>query len=752
MIQPGTLFARDFLVERTLATGGMGSLFVVKQVSTGRKRALKLMHGDLVKDTKLRERFSQEAQVGSRIESSHIVEVISAGVDEVYDLPYLVMELLEGETLTSALRSDDVENLRPARILAQLHEALGAAHANGIVHRDIKPDNIFLAIKRGSAEREVKVLDFGIAKLLADANASRTSAMGTPLWMAPEQTESRARITTAADVWALGLVTFAVLARRLYWRSATQDASVQAVMREVLFEPLVPASTRVDELGGRRLPDGFDAWFARCVARDPSLRFQNATESFAALQPLLQAESTDKHVGLRTAWPQTQLNDGLIALPPAPPPHPRRRAVRTFVLAGVLVATLAGGIGLWAALSPPAAHKSAKTVSASEASSPPIAPVPSVGPSAPEPSATPSLPVIVTDPTVILQKAQTRLDGKELYAAPYSASRHRLRELVNVNGDEYGDLVAICTRQDKEHGPTLLLFLGSAAGLKTDAAFTLKDANYRNESWTSILPLGDLNNDGVKDVALGSTIFLGEKQGNLRTAGKVTKGRSSNSSWADLNGDKRDDLILHDYEGGSARYQLRSSSDQLEPEVQLVVPVRSSKNRLVASFGDLNGDDLADILVANHADTSKAVFVYYGKPVSGPSPTSSFSVNVDEFIPGSAEDDADVAYVGDANGDGLGDIAVGQGSQCRVRYSAAGGAAPAWGPLLPINCGLAEPGDFNGDGFADLAARTEALPEGIEVRHGSASGLSETPATIINGGSITSACSFFYFPGAGALL
>ena len=131
--------------------------------------------------------------------------------------------------------------------------------------------------RRRGAPFVVKVLDFGIAKVLAEAKTAATAPLGTPLWMAPEQTQAGASIGAPTDVWALGLVAFRLLSGRIYWSSSYLDgASTFMLMREILFEPLGVASDRSAQLGGAELPPGFDGWFARCVVREVPQRFPDA--------------------------------------------------------------------------------------------------------------------------------------------------------------------------------------------------------------------------------------------------------------------------------------------------------------------------------------------------------------------------------------------------------------------------------------------------------------------------------------------
>ncbi|MFO0551388.1 MAG: protein kinase [Polyangiaceae bacterium] len=287
---PNDILGSDYKLIRSLSRGGMGEVFEAEQISTGSKRAVKLMHPDLLEDAKLRARFELEAKVSSRIPSDHVVQVLVAGVDAPTGTPFLVMELLVGETLRAHVaRRGPLPTDEAIRLLRELLHAMVSAHAQGIVHRDLKPENLFLArSRRVDGETTLKVLDFGIAKLLEDAQTHRTAAMGTPLWMAPEQTESGKKVTPATDVWALGLITFYLLTGREYWRSASvKGAGVQATMREMLFDELEPASARAEALGSTsKLPNGFNDVFAKAVARDPLSRYADARDFEIALRPL----------------------------------------------------------------------------------------------------------------------------------------------------------------------------------------------------------------------------------------------------------------------------------------------------------------------------------------------------------------------------------------------------------------------------------------------------------------------------------
>jgi TPR repeat protein/serine/threonine protein kinase len=294
VLESGVLIGGDYRVERKLAEGGMGAVFVAEQVSTGAKRALKIIKPELLHEPKLRQRFEQEARVTSRIASDHVVGVVAAGIDLERGLPWLAMELLQGQTLhqtvsdRGALRRDVA-----CTILRQLAHAIDAAHVAGIVHRDLKPENIFLAEARQSgASFFVKVLDFGIARVVREAHLTRTDALGTPLWMAPEQAGTTDTVGPWTDIWPLGLIAFYVLTGRSFWLSGQGEGTPLGVVREICIDPLPAASERARQVGSDvEVPTTLDPWFARCLSRDVGARFKTAGEAVRELERALGLES-----------------------------------------------------------------------------------------------------------------------------------------------------------------------------------------------------------------------------------------------------------------------------------------------------------------------------------------------------------------------------------------------------------------------------------------------------------------------------
>ena len=286
-LEIGRVFAGDFRVTRLIAEGGMGTVYEVEQLSTHKRRALKLLRAPLSAPDKAAQRFEREATVGASIDSEHAVEVIAAGVEDGVQ-PWLAMELLVGGDLGAVVEHQG--RLTPAQLLElfrQLCHGLGAAHAAGIVHRDLKPANIFVARpKRAGMPFMVKILDFGIAKVVegSRSGATQTETVGSPMWMAPEQLDAR-RPSPRTDVWALGLIAFWALTGKYFWHAAHKtEANVQAMFVEQLFKPIDAASVRAEAYGvADALPPGFDAWFARCTVREEAARFAGAHEAFEAL-------------------------------------------------------------------------------------------------------------------------------------------------------------------------------------------------------------------------------------------------------------------------------------------------------------------------------------------------------------------------------------------------------------------------------------------------------------------------------------
>nr|WP_240807637.1 serine/threonine-protein kinase [Polyangium spumosum] len=285
----GAIFAGRYRVERRIASGGMGAVYEVVHLETNRRRALKVMHANFVQSDDLRGRFRQEARVAAEIESEYIVDVFDAGIDDTSGMPFLVMELLRGEELGKRLRR--VGPLPPEEVLSHLHQtslALDKTHRAQIVHRDLKPDNLFLCEREDGPPR-VKVLDFGIAKIVAAGatGAGATQSLGTPLYMAPEQFLMDSSVSPATDIFALGMITFTLLVGKPYWFEESRGGpNVFAFAAHAALGPREPATARAARLGAT-LPPTFDGWFARATAKAPGERFPSASSAVKALAEAL---------------------------------------------------------------------------------------------------------------------------------------------------------------------------------------------------------------------------------------------------------------------------------------------------------------------------------------------------------------------------------------------------------------------------------------------------------------------------------
>ncbi|HEY3499488.1 MAG TPA: serine/threonine-protein kinase [Polyangiaceae bacterium] len=275
----GRVVASKYCLLNEVGRGGMGSVWVAEHLGLRSRVAVKLINPDLASSTRAMRRFEQEARAAATIRSPHVVQVLDFGVDA--GSPYLVMELLDGESLGSYLRARERMPPRETwKVIDHVGRAMSRAHAQGFVHRDLKPDNIFLV--DDDEEYFVKVLDFGIAKaldpgVLGGGPLTNSGALlGTPHHMSPEQAESRT-VDSRADLWSMGVVTFECLTGLLPF----EGDSLPAVLRSICYDAIVVPSSVAP------VPPGFDAWFARAVARDPERRFQTARELVEDLEPLI---------------------------------------------------------------------------------------------------------------------------------------------------------------------------------------------------------------------------------------------------------------------------------------------------------------------------------------------------------------------------------------------------------------------------------------------------------------------------------
>ncbi|GMV16006.1 MAG: serine/threonine protein kinase [Polyangiaceae bacterium] len=339
----GTVVGGRYTVERVIGQGGMGSVWLGRHVSLGHPVAIKFVHPKLAKSSEARRRFEVEAKAAARINSRHAVKVHDHGVTEDGH-PYIVMEYLEGEPLERAIKTRGPLLLpEVTTIVTQVARALEAAHEAGVVHRDLKPDNIFLARdpEAGRLGYTVKVVDFGIAKLAHDEHkveggTQAGALLGTPHYMSPEALTSSHPVGPPSDVWSLGACAFSALCGSPPFGGDV----IGEVVLKVCSAPM-PVPSKVNS----NVPREFDTWFMRACARVPAQRFQSAREAAVALQQLSQwAQESREQVSyaVRPTQPST-LELELEEMQP--------QGGRGKVLAGVLVglALAIGGLGLYTA-------------------------------------------------------------------------------------------------------------------------------------------------------------------------------------------------------------------------------------------------------------------------------------------------------------------------------------------------------------------------------------------------------------------
>jgi serine/threonine-protein kinase len=265
----------------------MGAVYEVEDVKTASSRALKIMHPDLVGDAELRARFEQEARVTGGVESEHVVRTFDAGVDEPTGTPFIVMELLRGEELGAKLKSGGALPVQESlTYLAQAARALDKTHAAGIVHRDLKPENLFLTT-RDDGSGCLKILDFGVAKVLTEGTGKTTKALGTPLYMPLEQIQGSRDIGPEADRYALAHIAYAMIVGEPYWREESRDVGLVALCMKVANGIDEAATSRARRRCKTELPPAFDDWFTKAVATSPVDRYPSSVEMVADLERAL---------------------------------------------------------------------------------------------------------------------------------------------------------------------------------------------------------------------------------------------------------------------------------------------------------------------------------------------------------------------------------------------------------------------------------------------------------------------------------
>jgi serine/threonine protein kinase len=269
-VTAGTVLAGKYRLMSLLGRGGMGSVWRAERMGWQAPVAIKLMNAVDLQDAPALARFQREARLAASLRSIHVVQVLDDGVDPTTGAPFIVMELLDGESLAERLQR--VGRLRPpvvAQIITQIARALARAHDAGLIHRDLKPDNILIV--RNDDEELVKVLDFGIAKWMwgpqhLSGGTLQGQMLGTPAYMSPEHFANSSHIDHRADLWSLGVIAFECMVGVRPFQGET----LVSLALSVCSGKFSMASSLAE------VPEGFDMWFARAVAQNPADRYPSA--------------------------------------------------------------------------------------------------------------------------------------------------------------------------------------------------------------------------------------------------------------------------------------------------------------------------------------------------------------------------------------------------------------------------------------------------------------------------------------------
>ncbi|MDB4930420.1 MAG: Serine/threonine protein kinase PrkC, regulator of stationary phase, partial [Myxococcaceae bacterium] len=272
------LIGGRYRVVRELGRGGMGTVYEAENVRTHRRVALKTMRDGAPDGDETRARFAREARAAGQLRHPNVVDVLDLGDDDGRGLRFIVQELLEGGDLGQCLRA--VGSLAPRATLATLlpvMDALAAAHARGVFHRDVKPDNLFL--HEGSAGVVPKVIDFGIAKLSAnDVDPSRSitgEMVGSPNYVSPEQARGDREVDGRADVWSMGMVFYKCLSGAVAYAAPTTSM----LLAKIIYEEPTPLAALAPSL-----PRDLTAVIQRAVVKDRALRWSSMAEFAAAVR------------------------------------------------------------------------------------------------------------------------------------------------------------------------------------------------------------------------------------------------------------------------------------------------------------------------------------------------------------------------------------------------------------------------------------------------------------------------------------
>ncbi|MCP3135889.1 serine/threonine-protein kinase [Pyxidicoccus xibeiensis] len=327
----------NYQLERLLGEGSMGRVFQARHARLGRQVALKVLKPEHARDSGFVQRFFQEARTVNQINHEHIVEIFDFVDEGEGGHVYCVMELLRGQSLGSLLQEEKLTLARIQRIAVQVCAALGAAHQVGVVHRDIKPDNLFIIHRAGQPDF-VKVLDFGVAKLLtSEGNTTGTmdgTIIGTPAYMAPEQAAGLP-VDARSDVYAVGNILYEMLSGR----PPFQAPAFGQLVVQIITQPPPPLPALLPS--GEPLPPQLSSLVMRCLAKEQDARPASLAEVTTSLLLLPASGTAAEGAALQAAHDASERpTKRMHALAGPLRPH-------VVVAAGAAVLALVSGILTW---------------------------------------------------------------------------------------------------------------------------------------------------------------------------------------------------------------------------------------------------------------------------------------------------------------------------------------------------------------------------------------------------------------------
>jgi eukaryotic-like serine/threonine-protein kinase len=319
MLEPGELIDGKYLVQRLIGRGGMGEVYEGQHTLVERRVAIKVVFDEVAASEHGASRFEREVRAAGRIGNDHILEIYDVGT-----LPsgsrYMVSEFLDGQELSTRLASQGPMHPRTiGMLMTQLLAGLAAAHQVGILHRDLKPDNIFLVREKAGQADFVKIIDFGISKFQSLSNAGESMKMtatgvvvGTPYYLSPEQARGLKDVDARSDLYAVGVIMYECATGRVPFHAE----SFNELIFKIALEDPAPLESLVP---------GIDPWFVglvqKAMARDPAQRFQSAQEMRSELARWLGLSQSSGARPVQPGFDATVMADS--GFTPSPMPRPR---------------------------------------------------------------------------------------------------------------------------------------------------------------------------------------------------------------------------------------------------------------------------------------------------------------------------------------------------------------------------------------------------------------------------------------------